>query len=810
VRYLQPRCPSDLETICLKCLQKDRKKRYTTAEELADDLRRFLKGEPITAKPVGPLERGIKWLRRRPALTSVLAVTVLALVGLAVGGIWFTRKLQVEHTVAVAERQRAEQEKDRAEEQRLLAEGGKRQARRHLYDAHMTLAQNAWRDAEIGKLVDLLQAELPMPEEDDLRGFEWRYLWHLCHGDLRTMRQPVGPVTALALSRDGKRLACGGADGTVHVRDPGSGKELLTLGKHEGVVTSLAFSADDKLLAAGGEDRTVKVWDATGEAAGGMRQPRQTLEGHDAVVTAVAFAPGSSTRLASAGIDATARVWDLEKGVTVRTLRGPPRPIPGLAWDPDGKRLATALADGTVRVWDTDTGKERFPLTGHDWIVFGVAFSPDGKRLATASADGSVRVWDAGGGRHLATLRGHTREVTGVIWSPDGKRVASRSQDETVRLWTVPALPEQAPDNPPPLVFKGHTREITGLAFSPDGKQLFSAGGDGSVKLWDTQTDPEGLTLKGFRGLVYAVALSPDGKQLACGVQDQTVRLWDLQKRQETAVLRGLPSWVISLAYSPDGKRLAAASGGFDEMGRPLPGGVRVWDVATGEAIFTGEDGDSFGGVAFSPDGKRLVTGGREVQLWDLSTSAKGQQAGGKKRLTLRGHGDRVNGVAWSPDGTRIATAGQDHLVLLWDAETGAVLNKLPEHAQRVFSVAFSLDGRWLASAGGEPGNPGELRVWEVETGQLLRQLRGHTNWVAGVCFSPDGLRLASAGADPAIRVWDLPTGQEVLSLKGHTSVAFSRDGQKLAGAGGGGFDHQGRELPGEAKVWEAPRPSDP
>jgi serine/threonine protein kinase len=244
VRYLQPKCPADLETICLKCLQKDRKKRYATAEELADDLHRYLRGEPIAARPVPMLERGVKWLRRRPALTAVLLVILLALVGLVAGGVWFTRKLQVEHAVTLAERERAEQEKDRAEEQRhraeqekdraeeqrLLAEDGRREARQHLYVARLTLAQNAWRDAEIGKLLGLLESALPMPEQEDLRGFEWYYLWHLCHADLRTLRQAVGPVTTLALTPDGKRLALGGVDGLVHVHDAGSGKELFTLG----------------------------------------------------------------------------------------------------------------------------------------------------------------------------------------------------------------------------------------------------------------------------------------------------------------------------------------------------------------------------------------------------------------------------------------------------------------------------------------------------------------------------------------------------------------------------------------------------
>jgi hypothetical protein len=261
-RTLQPKCPRDLETICLKCLHKERRKRYATAEELADDLRRYLRGEPIAARPVPVLERTVKWLRRRPTLAGALLVMLLALLGLAGSGIWFTRKLQIEHAGAVQERDRAEQEKVRAEQQRLRAEEGERGARRQLYVTRMMLAANAWRDAEISKLLDILQAEIPEAGEEDLRNFEWRYLRRLCHSELRTFRQPAGFVSTLALGSGpsgSQRVACGGEDGTIRVLDAATGKELWTLGKHSGPVTSLAFSPDGKSLASGSEDGTIKV-----------------------------------------------------------------------------------------------------------------------------------------------------------------------------------------------------------------------------------------------------------------------------------------------------------------------------------------------------------------------------------------------------------------------------------------------------------------------------------------------------------------------------------------------------------------------
>jgi WD40 repeat protein/serine/threonine protein kinase len=650
-RLLNSKVPRDLETICLKCLQKSPAKRYNSAAELSRDIDRFLGGKPIHARPVSSAEHAWRWCRRNPVIASLSASVSLLLLASAIGGPTLTvianrnaRKANENAQLAFAESRRADSARTAAEQSateakraKIEADNQRDEARLNAYASGIQLAQRAWQENNVVRARELL-AELPTEAAGrKLRGFEWHYLDRLCHSEALTLKGHRGWVRSVAFNPDGQRVASASADGTIKIWESATGKELLSM--DDGVVFSVAFSPDGQRLASGSGSDT-KIWDsATGKVL---------LDLGEGTATCVTFSPDGK-RLASAhdtGNAGTLNIWDSATGKLLFSTDDNDGVL-SVAFSPDGQRMASG-SRYHVGIRDSANGKQVLSITTPG-EVRSVAFSPDGRRLA--SADGSVKIWDAASGKELFNLQ---RGGSSVAFSPDGQHLASGGFDRTVKIWDVSSGREL-------FELKGHSAEWVTVAFSPDGQRLASGGFDQTVKIWNCFSEKERLWLKRPSDPMSTpslrIAFSPDSHrlQLADGV---TVKIWETTSGKKL-VDRQLGGFCMP--FSADGSRVVSGRGHRT---------LKIWDIASGKALFNLKGHrDRLSSVAFSPDGRRLASGSldRTVKIWDLTS--------GKEQIALNGYNDSdralrtgwygVGDVAFSPDGQRLATAGRDNTALL-------------------------------------------------------------------------------------------------------------------------------------------------
>ncbi len=603
----------DAETIVLKALEKDRERRYQSAAELVRDIRRFLAGETIAARPPSIVYQLRVFARRnRLAFAAIAAVFVVLVAGVIVS------------TLARIAAGRAEQDA--------------------LFQAYVANLHAASVALMVDDSATALQRLAAAPEA--LRNWEWHHLHREADHSLLTLRGHAGTVRSIAFSPDGTRLASGSSDGTAKLWDTASGQEVATLRGHMTRVRYLAFSPDGTSIALVSLDKTVRLWNPT------TLQERVPLRGHTDNVLSLAFSP-DGTRIVTASTDNTIKLWELATSRVLATMRGHIRPPTCVAYSSDGTRIASGSFDDTVKIWDAEPQPAGATLWGQEGLlVYSVAFSPDGTQIVTGSRDKTVKLWDVTSGLQLAALRGHTAVINSVAFSPDGTRIASRSVDGTVKLWDAVTGDELT-------TLREHNRSgrwlLFSVTFSPDGARVASGLDDGTIKLWDASTGQELAVLRGYAN---CVAFSPDGTRIASGSYDRTIKLWDTASGQEVATLRGHTNSVHAVAFSPDGMRIA--SGGSAD-------GLRLWDATTGRELgFPREYRGPVSSIAFNPDGTRIAAACRDktVRLWEAST--------GRELIPLRGHTDWVHTVAFSPDGTRLVSGSWNNTIL-WDRAPRAV-----------------------------------------------------------------------------------------------------------------------------------------
>jgi WD40 repeat protein/tRNA A-37 threonylcarbamoyl transferase component Bud32 len=784
----------DLETICLKCLQKEPARRYPSAQALAEDLERWLGGEPIHARPSSTWEQAIKWARRRPAVAALIFVSALAVAALLILGLFFSAELRVAYSKIGAKQAAADERLRRSEGMRLAAESG------------VILPDNP------GQAL-LLAIEGAQRAPGHITNNALLAALEACREE-HTLLGHQDKVIASDLSRDGKRIVTASLDKTARVWDAETGQEVAVLRGHEGSVASARFSPDGRSIATISSDNTARLWEAaTGKLLRTLHVPRGDgvsthLYGEEAY--AVHFSPDGRRMVTAFGDypDCTARVWDTANGKELAVLTGHSGPVVSAVFSPDGKQIATASLDKTARLWESDTGKEVRSLKGHTCGVFAAVFSPDGTRVvtigdgtdhiftpngwrstssSTTAEDTAARVWNVATRQEVAALRwpkGTVAFVNTAVFSPDGKRILTAgvrtigSGDPEYGLpWVWDAVTGKRL-----FALKGHEANWTSVssaAFSPDGKQVVTTANDKTARIWDAATGNELAVLRGHTESVLGGRFSPDGRHVLTVSEDRTARLWDASFGQDGPPRRGAWPGVQHAAFSPDGCRLAVSSSGFQKPST-------VWDLSTGKRVLVLQpENSSFGldSLQFSPDGERLLGPKHldRVFLWDATT--------GKLLETL----DRAWVARFSPDGTRIVTA--DQAGRIWDTATGKELLVLGgKDSPPSYDALFSPDGKQVLTRGSGPGmargDPNHVTafLWDAATGRQLLALKdSEANFVgncASLAFRPDGRRILTASSNHTARIWDAISGAELLVLRGHTGrmnrAVYSPDGKRV------------------------------
>lgn len=769
-RLLNSKVPEDLETLCLKCLEKDPARRYPTAQALADELDRFIRDQPIQARPVTALERGWRWCRRNPAFAASVGTIVGLLLVVASGApllLW------------------------RVSQARRVAE-------ENLYIKSIYQASEALDSEDLPQAQAIFQKINESAVQRELRGWEWRFLNHRMRS-VHTVLLGSHPswIADLAVTPEGDLIATISEDGLVKLWSLRTHQELTQWQAHGSLLRSqpdifhhaVRFAGRGKVLISAGHDGKLCFWDLSWQRTNAAIQPQPAV------------------------------VLQL------------PEPIIRLAVSPDENLLAGLSFRGELSLWSLANPKPHLLARRSEdetglFVGFGLAFSFDSKELLAGSVDQPVQRYDVTDRGRLKLLGTVPGSAPPFAFSPDGHRLVSASASRrVVRRWSWPELVPSADLRLP-------SGNVDSFAFSSDNRWLAAGSSGGKINIWDENgRSLRGVrTLYGHEQHTSALYFlrGGDNAELVSISSDKTARLWNVGGEQPADILLvGAP--VLAAAFSPDNRYLAAAVSAAYFLTNSTPAEpyvLQLWDLKSRSlirSVFFGWKGRA-PSLRFSPDGRHLAASDYSRLQFHEVPSLRRVATEGERGLVfsksgdwhayvnhnqifrrsslatmpsvLAAHplGDEIVGTALADDDSVLASSSPTGAIYLWDPRNGRSLGIFEGHQLRIPSMLFSANGRRLVSACWDS----RLGIWDLESRRNLAFLRAH-HVFNGAAISPDGRTIATCGEDDHVRLWNLAYCQELAILRGHTGtvngVAFSKDGQWLASCSDDGT----------VRLWAAP-----